>query len=207
MAKISHGAIWHAIDKLAKSKGMSPSGLARKAGLDATSFNPSKRISSNGRNHWPSTESISRVLSVTGTNMGEFSKLVSGGSAHSFSVPLIGFAEAGKDGYFDDSGHPTGGSWDSINLEDGSLYALEISGSSMEPNYMKGDTIVVSPTEQVRRNDKVVVKTTKDEVMFKILARQNSNKVLLKSLNPRFKDQEIPKEQIQWIHRVIWASQ
>ena len=63
---LSHDRVWAAIDALAARYGMTASGLARKAGLDATSFNKSKRTSPEGRDRWPSTESISKVLRATG---------------------------------------------------------------------------------------------------------------------------------------------
>ena len=205
--KVTHSAIWAALEELAKSKGMTPSGVAVKAGLDATVFNRSKRISPKGRPHWPSTESIARVLNAVGASWGEFSKLVAGEGNLAFKIPLIGLAEAGSSGYFDDGGHPTGGGWDFIGFEDNSLYALDVSGNSMEPEHKAGDTVIVSSSEQVRGGDKVILKTTKGEVMFKVLVRQNTERVVVKSLNPRFDNQEIPQKKVDWIHRVIWASQ
>jgi phage repressor protein C with HTH and peptisase S24 domain len=63
---ISHRTIWDGIDALARRHGLSVSALARLAGLDATAFNPSKRINKDGRERWPSTESIAKVLDATG---------------------------------------------------------------------------------------------------------------------------------------------
>ena len=70
-----HDDIWRAIDALAAEHGLSASGLARKAGLDPTAFNPSKRIGADGRNRWPSTESVSKVLTATGTAIEAFATL------------------------------------------------------------------------------------------------------------------------------------
>ena len=39
----SHKQVWAAIDTIAERYGFSASGLAKKSGLDPTSFNPSKR--------------------------------------------------------------------------------------------------------------------------------------------------------------------
>lgn len=68
----THAQIWQAIDDLAQRHGYSPSGLAKKAGLDPTTFNKSKRVSADGKPRWPSTESISKILAVTDSNMAEF---------------------------------------------------------------------------------------------------------------------------------------
>ena len=73
---IKHEDIWKAIDRLAEEHGYSPSGLARKAGLDPTSFNKSKRFSPEDKPRWPSTESIAKILAVTGTTMCDFAALV-----------------------------------------------------------------------------------------------------------------------------------
>ena len=91
-------------------------------------------------------------------------------------MPLIGFAEAGAGGYFDDGGFPVGKGWDEIAfpaVTDEHAYALEISGDSMKPAYRDGDVIIVSPAAPVRRGDRVVVKTKNGEVMVKELKPQD----------------------------------
>ena len=80
MFKFTHAQTWKAIDQLARENGLSTSGLARKAGLDPTAFNVSKRISPEGRPRWPSSESISKVLYVTNTSLSRFAVIVEGQS-------------------------------------------------------------------------------------------------------------------------------
>src|SRR3712207_6928952 len=93
---LSHARIWAAIDRLAERYGLSASGLARKAGLDATSFNRSKRTSPDGRDRWPSTESISKILNATGASLDEFMRLVDPGvGGMKTTIPLIGMTQAG----------------------------------------------------------------------------------------------------------------
>ncbi|MGD0025112.1 MAG: helix-turn-helix transcriptional regulator, partial [Xanthobacteraceae bacterium] len=164
---LTHAQVWSAIDRLAARAGLSASGLARRAGLDPTTFNKSKRITPQGRARWPSTESIAKALAATGTPFGTFVGLIepSGGAA-ARAVPLLGFAEAGAGGYFDDGGFPAGEGWDEIAfpaLNDEHAYALEVSGQSMEPAYRDGDMIVVSPAAPIRRGDRVVVRTKDGE--------------------------------------------
>ena len=125
-------------------------------------------------------------------------------------IPLIGFAQAGGSGYFDDGGYPVGGSWDEVSLPeiaDPNAYALEISGDSMEPVYRDGDQVIVSPSATIRRGDRVVVKTTQGEVMAKQLTRQSAKRIELKSLNPLHPDYSFDLREITWMHRVIWSSQ
>jgi phage repressor protein C with HTH and peptisase S24 domain len=125
-------------------------------------------------------------------------------------VPLIGFAQAGGDGYFDDGGYPVGGGWDEVSLPeiaDANAYALEISGDSMEPVFRDGDQVVVSPSAPIRRGDRVVVRTVAGEVMAKQLARRSARRVDLKSLNPEHRDYSFDLTDVAWIHRIVWASQ
>src|SRR5579884_1157871 len=208
---LTHAQVWSAIDRLAARAGLSPSGLARRAGLDPTTFNKSKRITPEGRTRWPSTESIAKALAATGTSFNLFVGLIdqSGGAAPR-AVPLIGFAQAGTGGYFDDGGFPAGEGWDEFAfpaVNDEHAYALEISGQSMGPAYRNGDVIVVSPAAPIRRGDRVVVKTRSGEVMAKELKRSTAKSIELKSLNAQHPDRVIPTSDVLWIARIVWASQ
>jgi len=211
---LTHNQIWHAIDSLAARHGLSASGLAKLAGLDPTTFNKSKRGGANGKLRWPSTESISKVLGATGATIDEFVALIGrdGSLRRSFSrsVPLIGLAQAGANGFFDDAGFPRGAGWDEIpfpEVADEHAYALEIAGESMMPVYRDGDRIVLSPAATPRRGDRVVVKTHAGEVMAKQLARQTAKHIELKSFNPAFEDRSFAIADVAFIHRIIWASQ
>ncbi|MGZ5938033.1 MAG: S24 family peptidase [Rhizomicrobium sp.] len=211
---LTHNQIWGAIDALAARHGLSPSGLAKLAGLDPTTFNKSKRGGANGKLRWPSTESVSKVLRATGATLDDFVMLVGreGAATRSYarSVPLIGLAQAGTSGYFDDSGFPAGAGWDEIpfpELADEHAYALEITGESMLPVYRDGDRIVVSPSASVRRGDRVVVKTQAGEVMAKQLSRHTAQRIELKSFNPAFEDRGFALSEVAFMHRIIWASQ
>jgi phage repressor protein C with HTH and peptisase S24 domain len=210
-APLTHAQVWNALDRLAARSGLSPSGLAKRSGLDPTTFNKSKRITPDGRPRWPSTESVAKALAATGSSVESFMSLLTDSSAvPTQAVPLIGFAEAGTGGYFDDGGFPVGKGWDEIafpQVKDEHAYALEISGDSMLPLYRKGDVIVVSPAAPIRRGDRVVVKTRKGEVMVKELRRRSAKAVELQSLNSAHPDRTIPTSDILWIARIVWASQ
>jgi phage repressor protein C with HTH and peptisase S24 domain len=219
---MKHEDVWRALDTLAAEYGLSASGLAKRAGLDATTFNPSKRTMPDGRPRWPSTESLAKVLDATGASLEAFTALVSGARAIASTgargaaagmtrrIPLIGLAQAGGEGFFDDAGYPVGGAWDEVSLPDiadANAYALEISGESMEPVFRDGDTVIVSPGAPVRRGDRVVVRTAKGEVMAKQLTRKSARRVELKSLNPEHPDYTFDLADVVWIHRIVWASQ
>lgn len=210
---LTHTQIWRAIDALATRHGMSPSGLAKLAGLDPTTFNKSKRGAANGKLRWPSTESLAKILGATGATLDDFVALVSGEGAaplRTRMVPLIGMAQAGNDGHFDDAGFPVGAGWEEIafpELSDEHAYALEIIGDSMLPVYRDGDRIVVSPSGNLRRGDRVVVKTHAGEVMAKQLGRMTAQRIELKSFNPAYEDRGFALSEIAFVHRIIWASQ
>ena len=208
---LTHAQIWTALDRLAARSGLSASGLAKKAGLDPTTFNKSKRITPEGRARWPSTESVAKSLAATGTSIDTFVQLIEDTARPAAqAVPLIGFAEAGAGGYFDDGGYPVGKGWDEIPfpaVADENAYALEISGESMEPAYRDGAVIIVSPAASIRKGDRVVVKTKDGEVMAKELKRRTTKLLELQSLNANHPDRSFAVQDIDWIARIVWASQ
>jgi phage repressor protein C with HTH and peptisase S24 domain len=208
---LTHAQIWTALDRLAARSGLSASGLAKKAGLDPTTFNKSKRITPDGRARWPSTESVAKSLAATGTSIDTFVQLIEDTARPAAqAVPLIGFAEAGTGGYFDDGGFPVGKGWDEIAfpaVNDEHAYALEISGESMQPAYRDGDVIIVSPAASIRRGDRVVVKTNDGEVMVKELKRRTAKSIELDSINPAHKERTLAVRDVLWIARIVWASQ
>ena len=210
---LSHQAIWDGIDAIARRHGLSASALAKLAGLDATAFNPSKRVGKDGRERWPSTESIAKVLEATGESFDSF-VLATGAYVQpplplNRTVPLLGLAQAGVGGFFDSAGFPSGQGWDEVRLpspEDGT-YALEVHGDSMLPLYREGDKVIVSAGEQVRKGDRVAVCTKTGEVMVKILLRQTINRIELGSVNPEFPTRVLETAEVEWVRRIIWASQ
>src|ERR1700724_1116085 len=184
---LTHGQIWTAADRPAERSGLSPSGLAKRSGLDPTTFNKYKRITADGRERWPSTESVAKALAATNSSIDTFVQLIGDSARTAQAVPLLGFAQAGNGGHFDDSGIPAGKGWDEVALPSASdehAYALEISGDQMKPAYRDGDIILVSPGTPIRRGDRVVVKTRAGEVMAKELKRRTAKTLELQSLNP-----------------------
>ncbi len=223
MEMLTHKQIWAAIDELAEHVSMSASGLARNSGLDPTSFNPSKRFTNEGRERWPSTESIAKILKATNTSISDFMDMVDVSAKKSNfpigeyhqtaaqnSVPLIGFAQAGVGGFFDDGGFPVGQGWEEIAPPTGAsenAYALKVSGDSMMPLYREGDIIIVDPTAQVRKGDRVVAKTREGEVFAKTLERKTSKLIELQSINPEHDTLKFAPNELEWLARIIWASQ
>ncbi|WP_132250120.1 S24 family peptidase, partial [Methylobacterium segetis] len=207
-----HEQIWTAIDRLAERHGFSASGLARRAGLDATSFNRSKRIGPDGRKRWPSTESISKVLAATGASLDELLRLIEPREGPPRSmIPLIGMTQAGAGRLFNEEGMPTGGpGWEEIEFPDigeERAFALEVQGDSMAPLYRDGDVLIVSPTASLRKGDRVVVRLGSGEVLAKEMRRRTARTIELASLNPDHEDRVVGVGDIAWMARVMWVRQ
>jgi phage repressor protein C with HTH and peptisase S24 domain len=208
---LTHAQVWSAIDRLAARAGLTASGLARRAGLDPTTFNKSKRMTVEGRARWPSTESISKALAATGIPLETFVGLIERDTDDTAgTMPLIGFAEAGETGRFDKEGVPAGSGWEKINFPAASgnqIYALKISGHSMAPAYRDGDVIIVSPLAPVRRGDRVVVRMKSGEMIAKELKRKTEKSIELKSLDGEHAERTLAATDIVWISRILWVSQ
>jgi len=208
---LRHSEIWRALDRLAAKHGLSASGLARRAGLDPTAFNKSKRKSPTGKPRWPSTESVAKCLAATGESLGGFLALIGerSGVALSRRLPTLSYSKAAASGVFDDAGHPTGKVWvesDPPGVSDPDAFALKITGNTLAPAYRAGDVVVVSPDAEIRRGDRVIVKTRNGEIMAKELVRQSGPKIELKSIGGG-SSRAVAKSDVLWMARVQWVRQ
>ena len=207
---LTHEQVWSALDRLAERAGLSASGLAKKSGLDPTTFNKSKRITADGRERWPSTESLAKALAATNSSLDSFVQLIGGTAQTVQTVPLLGFDQAGASSHFDDGGFPAGKGWDELalpSIDDEHAFALEISGDQMRPAYRDGDVIVVSPATPIRRGDRVVVKTTGGGMMVGELKRRTAKALELQALHPSQADRTLAAADIAWIARIVWTRQ
>jgi phage repressor protein C with HTH and peptisase S24 domain len=207
---LSHKHIWSAIDALAARYGHSPSGLARAAGLDPTTFNKSKRLGPQGRLRWPSTESLAKILQVTGATIEDFVALLSRGSAAraaARTLPLLKLKDLTKKRLFDAEGKPVAKAWDRLafpDVNDEAAFAVEITGNAAAPVLRKGAVIVVAPGAELRRDDLVLVKAKGACVVMR-LARRTAKKLKLKSLNPSQPDRLVERSAVELMGRVVWA--
>lgn len=212
MGKLRHKDIWAGIDRLAAKAKLSPSGLARRAGLDPTSFNISKRNNPQGNPRWPTTESISKILSVTETTLADFVALIGrpAGARTGRRYVACDLAKAGLSATLDDAGSPAGSGWrnvDGPDVDDDTAYALQIKGNSMRPLFRAGDMIIVSPKAAAERGDRVIVKTRAGKIMAKEVVRQTKRLLELRSFNADGSDPAISADDVLWMHRLAWVSQ
>ena len=220
---LTHSDIWRAIDRLAQEHGLSPSGLARRSGLDPTTFNKSKRTSRDGKLRWPSTESIAKILTATGAELGQFVSYAGsappGGTVP--TIPFLGLAEAAEDRHFTDQGRPRGGAWDEIPFpdpDDTGAFALEIAGHGFAPVYRDGDIIVLSPEAEIRRGDRVVLctRSTSDapqdgtatgDTIIGVLRRRSVHTIDLTPLDALDGERSFSVAEVAWMARIVWSSQ
>jgi phage repressor protein C with HTH and peptisase S24 domain len=210
---LTHDSIWQGIDRLASTNGLSPSGLARRAGLDPTTFNRSKRVTREAKPRWPSTESLAKILDATSTPFDDFVALVMGdrvgGGGSGGRLPFLPFDEANAASLFDDSGFPATDGWEEVEfpgIDDRYAYALEVRGERMQPVYRDGDILILSPTAQIRRGDRVVVCGNDHELLAGTLVRKTAQRL---QLTPFGSEEEVTRRlaEVAWLTRIVWASQ
>ncbi len=226
---LQHADVWRGIDRLAAKHGLSPSGLARRGGLDPTAFNPSKRITREGRPRWPSTESLAKILAVTGESFLGFVQLTGAGNASATgfdqpvtggrmvtraapqrALPIIALDRVANGDCFDDEGKPKGSGWGRLSFggtADRDAFAVEINGHDFDPVYRDGDVVVVSPAAEVRRGDRVVVGTGNGAVLIRKVGRQDADGLMLEPLVAGNQLQFVDNDQLRWVARILWASQ
>lgn len=209
---LKHGDIWAAIDRLAQENGLTASGLARRAGLDPTTFNRSKRVTREGKPRWPSTESIAKILEATGSSLPHFVGLVRHdqlAETQQRTAPLASLENILRSNHFDAGGRPLGEDWDEIpmpDVADPHAFAIEVTGDEYAPVYRDGDILIVSPAAAPRRGDRVLVRTAAGDVLITRLLRQTAKRLELQSL---LNGPEIclGNEEVTSLARIVWASQ
>lgn len=211
---MTHHQVWHGIERLAERNGLSASGLARKAGLDPTTFNRSKRITRQGKLRWPSTESLAKILEATSTPLEDFVAMMT--DEIPFTVrgrqrlPSIAFADATSDDAFDGAGYPIGDAWEEVDfphVDDPHAYAVELRGESLSPGYREGDMFIVSPSASVRRHDRVLLRLRTGGVVGGVLKRQNAQRVVLVPFDQTSEEATFAIANVAWMARIVWVSQ
>jgi phage repressor protein C with HTH and peptisase S24 domain len=216
---MTHDDLWRALDTLAAEHGLSPSGLARAAGLDPTTFNLSKRRTREGRPRWPSTESLARVLAATRTSLAEFARLLDGAAAPPLRLapaggprrlPLLPLGEAEAAEAFDANGLPNGAGWDEVmvpDLQDPHAYVLEVEGGRGAPVFRDGDLLVLSPAAPLRRGDRVIVRAEGLGLAAGEFLRRSARRLELRRLGSNAGELRLPLERVGFVHRIVWVSQ
>ena len=211
---LSHKDVWHGIDQLAARSGYSASGLARRAGLDPTTFNKSKRITGEGKPRWPSTESVAKILAATKTSMAEFVGLMYGQpgvlTIGGPRLRSLAWSRLSKEDVLDPAGFPQGDAWEEIEIpltDDRQAYVIELDEDIAPPAFRRGDLLVVSPSSSVRRGDRVVLRTRQGPVEIGILTRRTAQRLTLANVLGSGPEHGVATGDIAWLGRIVWVSQ
>jgi phage repressor protein C with HTH and peptisase S24 domain len=195
---------------VAASCGFSVSALAKKSGLDPTTFNRSKRLSNYGKERWPSTESLNKILHYLGMSMSDFVNNYLGedekSAANQRFIPLFKFQDLELNKFVDNKGNLNGKFEDEIVFPAhcANLYAVEIMDNNLNPIYRCGDRLIVCAQCPIRRGDRLVMKTSRG-IMACELVNQSANRMECKNLA----NQHIlilSVAEIDWMARIFWTE-
>jgi phage repressor protein C with HTH and peptisase S24 domain len=211
----THAEVWRGIDRLARKNGLSPSGLAKSAGLDATTFNPSKRVTKEKKARWPSTESIAKILDATNTALADFVVLMRDDSSPAGADAGRRLRRATLGGapladQFDQAGFAVGSAWQEAEfpaVDDPQAYAVEIAGDRFEPFLRDGDLLIVVPSASVRRRDRVLLMHRSGDLRVGQLVRRTGQQVEFRDYTAQAATGALPAADIVWMARIAWIGQ
>ena len=210
---LTHEQIWRGVDRLALHNALTPSGLAKRAGLDPTTFNKSKRITHEGKQRWPSTESIAKILEATQTTFLDFVSLIDqemaaatgSGDMRLKSIRMSAVSERN----FDSAGFPNTDDWEEFDfpqIEDAQSYAIEIDKTIKNSFLRSGDLVVVAPSSSVRRHDRVFIVTSEGTIHFGILKRKTTSQITIQPFDNLNNEHTMSTSSVLWISRIIWIG-
>ena len=202
---MQHGDIWRGLDQLAHANGLSVSGLAKRAGLDATAFNKSKRVSKDGRPRWPSTESLSRALNAVGVGFAEFAALATQTDDGPVPFPETGERVLCKDAMLCEA------NWSGLpfpveDLGDGS-FALDVVKGDLAVHYPIGTRLIASQTAKTEMGDRIIVRLKSGGILLGALGESEADELSLTSLTSPAIETRIDREEIASLARIMWVSQ
>jgi phage repressor protein C with HTH and peptisase S24 domain len=211
---LTHDQIWRGVDRLALRNGLSPSGLAKRAGLDPTTFNKSKRVTQDGKQRWPGTESLSKILEATQTSMADFVTLIDDtptvqSRSLDLKVKSIRLSKVTDDS-FDKSGFPAEGEWEEVefpSIDDPRAYIVELDKDVAQDFFRLGSLLVVSPSNSVRRHDRVMLKLKSGGMRFGAVKRKTAQQYTIVEAGRDDSEVAVTAKEIAWIVRIIWVSQ
>lgn len=206
---MQHADIWRALDALAASHRLTASGLARAAGLDPTTFNRSKRISPDGKERWPSSESVTRALHAVGADYEDFAALMAGRlAAPARMIPFV-TVSCRAHVRWDGAGMPVGASH-ALPFPDSDgtgAFAVEIADADAEPVFRGGDIVIARPGVEIRRNDRVVVALRDGAWRARRVGARTNRSIDLAPLDPTRPFERVARADITGMARIVWASQ
>ena len=207
---MKYETVWSAVDNLAESLGLTVSGLAKKSGLDSTTFNKSKRIRPDGNKRWPSLDSINKVLEYCNITFEEFYNYGNNYDGHS-NVQTIPFARLSNCliSIMPDGNAPDTSQWEKMAfpIRMNGAYALEVDTTEYDPTYKKGTTILVQKNSKIRHGDRIAIFMNDGNKILAEFAFRKSQTIELHSLANHSDILSVKIDDIAFINRIAWASQ
>ena len=217
---LSHDRVWAAIDALAARYSLSASGLAKRAGLDSTAFNKSKRLSV-GR---AAALALDRIAGQDHRGDQLFARRIHRRWSKAAPRPPQAAADAAPTRAAARlcpgrrrrllrrcrlSGRPGLGPGRAAGAADEGSYALQVQGDSMLPLYRNGDVLIVEPgAVTCARATASSSRPTRGEVMAKVLrAPDRQNRSCWSRSIPSIRTATLPMRDVEWVARIVWASQ
>lgn len=207
---MQYNQIWNAVDKLAKSRGLSPSGLAKIAGLDATTFNKSKRSRPDGKKRWPSLESLNKIIEICNISFEDFYRLgadYTSGKDMSETIPYIRYSDIDENTEICD-GTVNTENWKKISFPDSrNAYAIDVDTNEFAPFYRINSVLIVAQNSDIRRGDKVVIYQKCGNVIIGEFVRRTAQTIELNNIAQPHDEISVQIASIRIIQRIVWASQ
>lgn len=203
---------WQGLEALAQSRNLSVSALAKGAGLDATAFNISKRVSPDGRIRLPSLDTIFKIIDSLGITFADFAAQVEGRPSGG-SIPYMGEKEFNLEGFTTLGEVKPNCQWDRLAFPgistDDVLYTVGIESNEHEPIFREGSRIVVSCREEPRIGDRVLVYSNEEKkLVFGKLKSLTDHQVQVESYSRSTnKLVTYKRKDVRLLHRIMWASQ
>lgn len=160
----------------------------------------------------PTFDVLVRIMNALGVSMEEFLKETGymeanveaiGAAGRLFKIPVVTWVTAGRWKEVCDAFEPgDADEWIDSDVKGKSVFALRVTGDSMEPEFKEGEIIIVTPHVDVNPNDFIVVKNKDGEATFKQLKKYGT-KWVMHPLNSRYPDLEVRRGDFTIIGRVV----
>ena len=109
-------------------------------------------------------------------------------------IPVISWVAAGQwQGALDEVQPRDAEEWVASDVKGQNIFALRVTGDSMEPEFVDGDILIVDPHAVTKPGDYVIVRNDEGEATFKQLKQYGDTQVL-HPLNRKYPDIELSEE-------------
>ncbi|MCY1291225.1 Peptidase S24-like protein [compost metagenome] len=127
------------------------------------------------------------------------------------SVPVVGKAMLGPEGYFEAIDYPVGHGEGYLNVFscDPEAYGLRVVGNSMNPRIKNNEFVLIEPSKDYVAGDEVLVKTTKGQAMIKEFIYYRDGQYRFDSVNADYDPIFIHEDEVvdvQYVGAIVKGS-